>query len=211
MPSSIAGLIVMSRSACSSVRSPQCIAFAASMFSRRARSSESEFIDTTTPARARTVRRDLLRDLVTFEHVLKSSDLETKLVSQIEEHQDLAGDVAMRVNVTFAFEHFDKRFELQIASRRHQVLVFRRLRAILVPLAFVITRANERVANRFFHAHACVWIAPLNAGKIRCARSFYILAERELDARHRARKNKLTRRTSIFNLHDGIQAADRIR
>src|SRR3982750_1492721 len=97
--------------------------------------------------------RDLLCDFVTLEHVLKSLDLETKLFSDIHQHQDLAGDVAVRVNVAFAFEDFDKWLELKIAARRNQVLIVLRLRAILIPRALVIARAREGVANYFFNTH----------------------------------------------------------
>src|SRR6476659_1106749 len=140
---------------------------------------------------ARAVRGDLFRDLVAFERVLERPDLKTKLVREIDQHQDLADDVAVSVHVTLAFEHFDERLELQIASRRYEVLVFANVGAILVPRALVIARADERVANRLFDAHTRVWIAALDAGHVRRTRTLDVFAERELDARHRARKDEL--------------------
>src|SRR6185369_1243300 len=107
--------------------------------------------------RARAVGRNLFRNLVTLEHVLESFDLETKLIREIDQHQDLTGDVAVRVNVAFAFENLHEWLQLQISSRGDQVLVFAGRRTILIPRALVITRARERVANHFFDAHARVW------------------------------------------------------
>src|ERR1700741_2045044 len=62
--------------------------------------------------RSGAVRCDLFRDLVALERVLERFDLEAKLVRKIDQHQDLARDVAVRVNVTLALENFDEWFEL---------------------------------------------------------------------------------------------------
>src|SRR5678815_3341653 len=142
--------------------------------------------------------RDLFRDFVTLEHVLERLDLETKLVREIDQHQDLAGDVAVRVYVTFAFENLDERFELKIAARWYQVLIFFRRLAVFIPRTFVITRARECIANRLFNTHARVWITTPDARLVRRARALHVLAERKLDSRHRARKQKLARRTAIL-------------
>src|SRR6185369_1833184 len=147
---------------------------------------------------ASAVCRDLLRYLVTFEHVLERFDFEAKLVSQADEHQDLAGDVAVRVHVAFAFEDFDERLELQISARRNEVLVLLRSLAILIPRALVIARACERIANHFLNAHARVWITALNAGQIRRTGTLYVFTKRKLDPRYRARKKKLARRPAPF-------------
>ena len=72
---------------------------------------------------AGSVRGDLFRDLVALEHVLESLDLETKLIGEIDQHQDLARDVAVRVNVAFAFEDLDERLELKISPRRNQIFL----------------------------------------------------------------------------------------
>src|SRR5215213_5875289 len=132
--------------------------------------------------------RDLLRDLVTLERVLECLDLETKLVRDVDQHQDLAGDVAVRVYVTFAFEDLDERFELKIAARRYQALVVFRCRTIFIPRSLVITRARECIANRLFNTHARVWIATRDARLVRRARALHVFAERKLDSRHRTRK-----------------------
>src|ERR1043165_2807362 len=147
---------------------------------------------------------DLFRDLVAFERMLERSDFETKLVREIDQHEDLAGDVAVRVYVTFAFENLDERFELQIAAGRYQVLVVLRRRTIFVPRSLVITRACERIANRFFNTHARVWITTLDTRLVRRARALHVFAERKLDSRHRSRKQKLTRRPAILDLHDRV-------
>src|SRR5215204_4966993 len=156
--------------------------------------------------------RNLFRDLVTLEHVLEGLDLETKLISKIDQHQDLARDVAVRVNVAFAFEDLDERLELQISSWRNQVLVLvlSGTRAILIPRLFVIARACKCIANHFFNTHARVWITTSDARLVGSARSLYIFAERKLYPRHCSRKKKLTRRPSILDLHNCIEPANRI-
>src|SRR6185369_2816744 len=135
---------------------------------------------------------------VTLEHVLERLDLETKLIRDIDQHQDLTRDVAVRVDVAFAFEDLDERLKLQIAARRHHALVFLHRFAILVPRPLVIARARERVANRFLNAHARIWITSRGARNVRTARLLHVLAERELDPRHRAWKQKLTRGPAVF-------------
>src|SRR4029079_15217724 len=155
--------------------------------------------------------RDLFRDLVAFERVLERSDFKTKLVREIDQHQDLAGDVAVRVYVAFAFENLDERFELQIATRRDQVLVVLRRRTIFIPRSLVITRARERIANRLFNTHARVWITARDARLVGRPRALHVFAERKLYPRHRSWKQKLTRRPAILDLHNRVQAADGIR
>ena len=62
--------------------------------------------------------RDLFGNFVAFEHVLKSFDLKTEFIRDVDEHHNFIGAITMRVNVAFAFEHFDQRIELQVTPRR---------------------------------------------------------------------------------------------
>ncbi len=43
------------------------------------------------------------------------------------------------------------------------------------------------------------------------AGALHVFAERKLDPRHRSRKQKLARGPAILDLHDCVQAADRVR
>src|SRR5215471_8864746 len=111
---------------------------------------------------------DLFGDFVALQYVLEGFDLETKLVGDSDQHQNLAGDVAVSVNITLTFEHFHQWFELQVASWWDQVLLsFCNCGVIFVPSFFVIPRFRECFANRFFNAHSGVWITTSNTWQIR--------------------------------------------
>src|SRR6267142_1727032 len=96
------------------------------------------------------------------------------------------------MNIPSAFEHFNERFELQITPRRYEVLfAFSNSRAILIPRFFVIAGTRESVANYLFNPHACVRIPSRDTRKVRTTRTLWVFAQRKLDPRHSARKNKL--------------------
>src|SRR5687768_8365744 len=99
--------------------------------------------------------RNLFGHLVTFERVLKSSDLKTKVICDTYQHQDLIGTVAVGMDETFAFEDFNQWLELQIAPRRNQVFFApSHSRPVVIPVLLVITSTRESVTNHFFNAHA---------------------------------------------------------
>src|SRR6185295_15517960 len=60
-------------------------------------------------------------------------------------------------------------------------------------------------------SHTRVWITTRDARLIWPARLLDVFAERELDPRHRSRKQELAGRTSILDLHDCVQSTNRIR
>ena len=139
------------------------------------------------------VRGDLLGDLVALQHVLQRRDAEADFLGQPQQHQDLVGAIAVRVDQAPALEHLHQRFELQVAPRRNRGRVLLLACGIGGPLGLVRPGPRERVANHELHAHA--------AGRI-AARSLLaelphvlrVLAQRELDARQRAGKAELVGR-----------------
>ena len=90
-----------------------------------------------------------------------------------------------------AFGDLDERVHLQVAPRRHRVLICCLRLLIVLPLFLVHVRAGERVANHVLHALARRRIPPrallIDAGR----RPLRILAERELDAGQRAGEQQL--------------------
>jgi hypothetical protein len=141
------------------------------------------------------VRHDLLRDFVAFEHVLQRRDLETELVGDAQEHEDLVGAIGMRVHQPLAFENLDERLELQIPPRRDDL--FARLLApiVVLPVLLVCLGADERVADDVLDAHARAGIAGRRSSRRAgaAAAALGIFAERELDARHRALEDEVLR------------------
>ena len=191
------------------------------MFSRRACSASSELIETRTPLcvisdgvvrngvgrlhlvappvgerrRAGVVRGDLLRHLVALEDVLERRDLEAHLVGEANEHQDLVGAVAVRVDEALALEHFDERVELQIAARREHVLAGLLLRLVVLPLLAIGLGAREGVADDVLDALARRR-KPLRVGRRLAALAGDVLAEGELDAGQRALEDRDRSRAS---------------
>src|SRR5437879_3796526 len=97
----------------------------------------------------------------------------------------------MRVNVAFAFEHFDERFEAQIAARRDEIFFTGSgALVVVVPRFLVIAGFDEGAANGFFDAHASGRITLRVAGDTE-VRAFHVLAEGKLDARERTFEGKL--------------------
>src|SRR3712207_4939979 len=116
--------------------------------------------------------------------------------------------VAVRVNPAPAFENLDERLQLQVPARRYHVLLAaRRARAVLVPVALVVARAGEGVADGLFDAHARRRVARLQAGYVE-VRALRVLAERELDAGRSARDGEVRRRMSPLELDGRAQAPD---
>src|SRR5438105_8528313 len=94
----------------------------------------------------------------------------------------------MRVNEPPAFEHFDERLELKVAPRRHEILARLLPAVVVLPLFLVRLRARERVADDVLDAHSRGRVprGPVALPASRAAaRALRILAERELDPRHR--------------------------
>src|SRR6266850_6802314 len=115
------------------------------------------------------------------------------------------------MHVAFAFEHFNQRLQLQVATGRYQVLFTMGYgSSILVPGLLVVARSREGITNHFLHPHACVWITSLDTRLVRRARALWIFSQSKLDPWHRAGKKKFLYRPSVLNLHNGIQSADRI-
>src|SRR5258707_5363034 len=107
--------------------------------------------------------------------------------------------------IPFAFKHFNERFELQITARWYQVLfAFCSSRAILIPGFFVIAGTREGVANYLFNPHSRVRIPSRDTRKVRTTRTLWIFAQRKLDPRHSARKNKFRPGPPVLDLHHGV-------
>ena len=114
--------------------------------------------------------------------MLERSDFEAKLFRDAKQHQDFILTVAVRVHVAFSFQHFDKRFEAQIAARRDKVFfASSNALVVLIPRFLVIPRFAERPANRFFDSHARGGIPP-GLSRYAEVRALRIFAQRELDA-----------------------------
>src|SRR5689334_6218936 len=116
------------------------------------------------------MRGNLLRDFVAFEYVLKCFDFETEFVSDVDEHQNLTDDIAVSMNVAFAFKHFNEWFQLQVSPRWNQILLtFCNCCLVFIPRLFVIASAAECLAYRFLNSHSGVWVTTSDAGLVRCA------------------------------------------
>ena len=80
------------------------------------------------------MRRDFLRDFVAFEHMLQGADFETVIVGDMQEHQNFILPVAVGMDQTLAFEHFDQGFEFQIARGRDGDFAARDFRVVFGPV-----------------------------------------------------------------------------
>src|SRR2546423_229867 len=152
---------------------------------------------------------NLARDLVAFQHVLKSSDLETELVCNAYEHQNFIRAIAVRVDVASPFQNFNERFKLQIPARLNQITFAALLRRTkFIPRAFVIACACERLAYSFLYAHARRGVASPLSRNLRKVRALWILAERELNAGQSAGERKLFNRTTVLQFHNERLSTD---
>ena len=138
------------------------------------------------------VRGHLLGDLVSLEHVLERGDLEAHLVGHADDHQDLVRAIRVAVHEPLALEHFLERVELQVALRRKQVGRARRLLLVVrVPRRLVRLGPEERLAHHVLDALPGRRIA--SRRRVGRAGPLHVLAERELDAGHRAREHQVAR------------------
>src|SRR5205085_10591040 len=80
--------------------------------------------------------------------------------------------------------------------------------AILVPLALVVARAREGVANGLFHAHARHRITPRRARNVEAVGAFHVFAERELDAGRRTLKDEVAGRVAVTKFEHSVLPAD---
>src|SRR5229473_10300 len=149
-------------------------------------------------------------NFITLENVLKSADFETKFFRDPQEHQNFILAIAVRVHVALAFEHFDERFESQIAARRNEILFAGSGSLVVVlPGFLIVARLAERGANCLFDPHARRRITlglPWDAE----VRTLGIFAERELDAGKRALERQLGRGLAPAQLDDQRLPADGI-
>ena len=157
------------------------------------------------------VRGHLPGHLVALEHVLERRDLEAHLVRDAQQHQDLVIPVGVRVHEAPAFEDLDERIELQIAPRRQHVLAVRLPAVVVLPGLLVGPGAREGVANHVLDALARRRVAA-RARPLARPGPLRVLAERELDARHRAVEDELLGlRLAPAQLDDRVGATDRVR
>ena len=155
------------------------------------------------------VRGHLLRHHVALEHVLEGRDLEAHLLGETDHHQDFVGAVAVRVHEALALEDLDERLELQIAARRQRSAAGLVLLVVL-PRLLVRLGAREGVADDELDAHARHRVAP-RAGGLADRHVLRVLAERELDPRHRALEDDLLgARLAPAQLDHLVLAADRV-
>ena len=154
--------------------------------------------------------RDLVGDLVALEHVLQRRDPEAELLGQPQQHQDLVGAIAVRVHEALALEDLHERLELQIAPG------FDGRRVLLSaldpgrPRGLVRLRTREGVANHELDAHSAGRIPPRTL-LAELPHVLRVLAERELDAWHRARELEVVAAgLAPAQLDHQVLAADRV-
>ena len=98
------------------------------------------------------------------------------------------------MNEALALENLHQRLQLQIAARRHDVFSGPAPPLVVLPILLVGLRPVERVADHVFDAHPRRRIAQRSvalAAAGAAARTLRVLAQRELDARHRAFEGKV--------------------
>ncbi len=140
------------------------------------------------------MRGDFLGHFVAFEHVLKRADLETVIVGDFQQHQDLVGAIAMSVDEAFAFENLDQRIEFQVAARRDGMFALGHLGAVVVPIRLILLRFVEGFADDVVHAHARGRIAQVRrAENGRRSLALGVLAKGELNAGQRPFERGLER------------------
>ena len=153
---------------------------------------------------------DLVRHLVPFEYVLQRPDFEPELVGDVEQHRDLVGAIAVRVNQYLPGEHIREYIQCKVAVGFGQLLASGGARPIVVPSLGVLACSEKTFANHVLDAH------PRGREARRASRlswrvaALRVLAERHLDAARSAGDEHLLDRTSEFHLYDGVLSANRV-
>src|SRR2546430_506159 len=95
------------------------------------------------------------------------------------------------MNVALAFQHFDERFEAQIAARRNEIFFTSgEALVVILPRLLVVPGFTERATNGLFDSHTRGRIPPGLTWDTEI-RALGILAQCELDARKRAFERQL--------------------
>ena len=90
------------------------------------------------------------------------------------------------MNVALAFQHFDERFEAQIAARRNEIFFTSgEALVVILPRLLVVPSFTERATNGLFDSQTRGRIPPGLTWDTEI-RALGILAQCELDARKRA-------------------------
>src|SRR2546423_14851465 len=114
------------------------------------------------------------------------------------------------MNVALAFQHFDERFEAQIAARRNEIFFTSgEALVVILPRLLVVPGFTERATNGLFDSHTRGRIPPGLTWDTEI-RALGILAQCELDARKRAFERQLRGGLAPAHLDDQRFSAKRI-
>ena len=143
-------------------------------------------------------------DLVAFQPMLKCCDLETVIVGDAHQHENLILSVGVRMNEPSSVQNLHDSVEFQVPAWRDLIKLLLRFFHFL----FIVTSGAKLVANDLFDPHPCLRIS-------RCIsfspiRLLYVFTKREFDALRSAFELHVICRHSPTKLHNLILAADRI-